>query len=503
MNPYPGLRPFREAETRFFAGRELAFNSLMTRLRLAPLTLMYARSGVGKSSFLSCKIVPNLKETTIVKARNEWGSDAPEALIDRDVEELERADSQAGQRRLLILDQFEDVFKTSGDINRFWDGLAAHVNVPARRVQFLISMREEWLGAWGDSSDYIPESMSALVRLGPLSDAELMKAISLPAEQEGTVKLAPELAQRIVKDLRRPSAFGLGESYVEPGLLQLVCSRLWEEAQRASGTMDLALYERLGRADKMSREFVWKELGLPSPAGFSAEDRLLWVGMTRHLVVAQGIKAVTSPIAMARKLRLEDLGLAGEATASKVAWAHAVQYLKEAPENRGEPPGTLVDWIGRVMSKGTEVGFLKAQGTAFGLATQSDVQVKRTTLVEISHDMLGVIFQQFAVEFEVWIRTRWAILWGLVFGLLVYVPMGVALMMSMDHWWLALLALVAGLVFLVLYLVVAWLMGMLLGLVIHIVSFPILRRFTRGQMPMKEPRGASRALRWLLRKRLR
>jgi len=54
-NPYPGLRPFRAEEAALFFGREALAASVATRLRLRPLTVLFARRGVGKSSFLTCR----------------------------------------------------------------------------------------------------------------------------------------------------------------------------------------------------------------------------------------------------------------------------------------------------------------------------------------------------------------------------------------------------------------------------------------------------------------
>jgi len=44
-NPFPGLRPFRADEAGLFSGREAISDSVLTRIRVAPLTVMFARSG--------------------------------------------------------------------------------------------------------------------------------------------------------------------------------------------------------------------------------------------------------------------------------------------------------------------------------------------------------------------------------------------------------------------------------------------------------------------------
>src|SRR5450631_1505478 len=110
MNPYPGLRPFRQNEADLFMGREVVQGSVTTRVRISPLTLLVARSGVGKSSFLTCRLIPKLQENSAIRYVNEWGSAAPEVLINHAIETIENERNGHREKPLLILDQFEDVF---------------------------------------------------------------------------------------------------------------------------------------------------------------------------------------------------------------------------------------------------------------------------------------------------------------------------------------------------------------------------------------------------------
>ena len=64
MNPFVGLRPFREDERHFFMGRELASAYLETRSAQNYLTLLFARSGIGKSSFLTSRVHPRFARGT-------------------------------------------------------------------------------------------------------------------------------------------------------------------------------------------------------------------------------------------------------------------------------------------------------------------------------------------------------------------------------------------------------------------------------------------------------
>ncbi|MBV8437480.1 MAG: ATP-binding protein, partial [Silvibacterium sp.] len=60
--PYVGLRPCERTEKAIFFGRELDANYLKDKIFSARLTLLYAPSGVGKSSILRTLVTPALEE---------------------------------------------------------------------------------------------------------------------------------------------------------------------------------------------------------------------------------------------------------------------------------------------------------------------------------------------------------------------------------------------------------------------------------------------------------
>jgi hypothetical protein len=392
---------------------------------------------------------------------------------------------------LLVLDQFEDVFKFSFDGSKLWDKLAEAANVSDPQIHILISMREEWLGAWGDALDYIPSAWQNVVRLPPLSTSELARAVTKPLDVEGTIAMEAPLVEELLRDLRKPNAFGLGGEFVEPGLLQLVCRKLWDAAHAAHAKIITnELYVKLGRADAIIRNFVWDEL---SDAGnekarFGAFDRVTWCGLTRHLVVAQGIKSIVSVDSLCRKLRLVDLGFTGEAVSRAVLPASllperlrkksdapnqskvsARAYIKLPPERRGPPPEKMVEWINSVVTKGVEAGFLKRQT---GSASSGN-------LFELSHDSLGPIFQQFALEFEVWMRVRATWLVGSIVVFMIILP--IALLQEVT-WWEFLVGLLIGIPVALIYFLIIYFIGFILRVVI---IYPILRWLCRGRMGLR------------------
>jgi hypothetical protein len=494
MNPYPGLRPFRPEEAKLFMGREVALQTVITRVRISPLTLLVARSGIGKSSFLTCRLNPKLMEDSAVCYLNEWGGALPEVLIDHALKSIEHDDAKQ-EKPVVVLDQFEDIFKLPYSREPLWDMLADVLNIDAHLVNMLISMREEWLGTWGESADYLPSWLGTIVRLTPLDAKELTRAIMRPPEIEGTISVEPALASELIRDLKRPTAFGLGDGYVEPGLLQLVCHRLWAEASRAPDRrMTVALYDRLGRADQITRDFVWMELGRAGTedSRFTSYDRVLWSGMTRHLVVAQGIKAITDSSALARKIRMEDMGLAGPAVAQVRLPKSDRAYLKQMPERRSDPPEALVRWISEVVEKGVQAGFLKQQRGLAGGPLDVKGQSNLKNLFEISHDSLSDLFQQFSVEFEGWIRIRWAKVVGVLFGAGFVAPWVIYSFIK-DGLLATLIVLAEVVLILIVYALLIALVVVLFGYLSRLIFFPIIRWLARGVVPMPSGRNGQRS----------
>jgi len=483
MNPYPGLRPFRADEAALFTGREMVAETVATRLRLSPITLLFARSGVGKSSFLTCRLIPLLAETSRVRYLNEWDATPPEVMIEQEVGSLQGGYGEFSERPVLILDQFEDLFKLPSNRDGLWDTLAGLVNIHDAPVSVLVSMREEWLGAWEEATDYLPDALSSLVRLSPLTDGELRRAVLRPAEVEGSVAVSADLVPFLLDDLRRPSAYGLGGAYVEPGLLQLVCRRLWDEAAAsAERAMDVALYTRLGRSEQIEREFIWSDLGSAGqPAGiFTAAERLVWVGLTRYLMAAPGVKAVVGADSLARRLQWRDLGAAGPAVMAASVGRRSRGYLRASPELRGEPPADVVALIDRVLKKGADLGFLKQQSGTVAAAEANVPAPAEAWRYELAHDALGELFQQFAVEFQGWMRQRVAILFGGLIGLLIVLPLFV------NSWHQhgfagAVGSLLAGAAL----VTIIWGLRRLFGLAVELLVYPLVRRLASGRMPLE------------------
>ncbi len=61
--PYPGVRPFEAYESNQFLGRDRDADLLYEKILSSRLTILYAQSGLGKSSLLRAKVIPRIEES--------------------------------------------------------------------------------------------------------------------------------------------------------------------------------------------------------------------------------------------------------------------------------------------------------------------------------------------------------------------------------------------------------------------------------------------------------
>ena len=63
-NPWPGLDPFDETDREYFYGRSAESGELLRLVRRELLTVLFGRSGLGKTSLLKAGLFPRLREET-------------------------------------------------------------------------------------------------------------------------------------------------------------------------------------------------------------------------------------------------------------------------------------------------------------------------------------------------------------------------------------------------------------------------------------------------------
>lgn len=71
-NPFKGLRPYSQQDRDKLFGRDRDLILMKDRIFSARTTLLFAGSGVGKTSFLNAKVIPELKKQCAVVWHNRW-----------------------------------------------------------------------------------------------------------------------------------------------------------------------------------------------------------------------------------------------------------------------------------------------------------------------------------------------------------------------------------------------------------------------------------------------
>jgi hypothetical protein len=145
---------------------------------------------------------------------------------------------------LVICDQFEELFvhyANSPQIREYCEQLGEAWADKSLRIQFLFSMREEWVGSMIEFRDTIPGIFGSYFRLQPIHANVARQVLTVPLARIGK-RMSEDAMSQILADLagcyrayqsEHRLAAGLPISpddnpFVELPALQLVCDQLWE-----------------------------------------------------------------------------------------------------------------------------------------------------------------------------------------------------------------------------------------------------------------------------------
>ncbi|MFD0658433.1 nSTAND1 domain-containing NTPase [Thermocatellispora tengchongensis] len=235
--PYRGLAVFEARHAEAFHGRERLTAALLARLAERagdprPL-LVGGASGSGKSSLLRAGLLPALDRGALGGARGVLFTPTADPLG-----ALAAAlPPPGGERVVLVVDQFEEVFTQCEDeAGRAAFIRALHAAASDGSALVVAAVRADF---YGRCAEY-PELRAALeggqVVVGPMTPAELRAAIERPAASAG-LELEPGLAEVLLND------YGGSEAGRLP-LLSHALLATWRE--RSGDTLTVAGYLRTG-----------------------------------------------------------------------------------------------------------------------------------------------------------------------------------------------------------------------------------------------------------------
>jgi WD40 repeat protein len=269
-NPFPGLRPFDFEQQHLFFGRDQQVSELHQRLDRNRFLAVIGPSGSGKSSLIRAGLVPALfggdgesgwkvavfrpgdgpldnltaavcEATDSADSLDEFAALAREGA-DGLVEMARRAGVAAGNRLLLIVDQFEEVFRVgqkSGDTSGFIDILLEASRQQDIPIYVVLTMRADFLGACTIFQG-LPEAINNGQYLIPrMTRAEMRAAIEEPvAVAVGQIDTA--LVERLLVDM--------GDNPDQLPVMQHALMRTWEHWETAGrpGPIAAVHYEAVG-----------------------------------------------------------------------------------------------------------------------------------------------------------------------------------------------------------------------------------------------------------------
>ncbi|HVT14686.1 MAG TPA: WD40 repeat domain-containing protein [Thermoanaerobaculia bacterium] len=349
FNPFPGLRPFEPNEDYLFFGREEHVDELLRRLRERRFLAVVGTSGSGKSSLVRAGLLPGLVGGFMVQAGSHWrvavcrpGHDpigsladalsAPELLgaqtgqtdmlrsllettLRRStlglVEAVRQARLPKGENLLIVVDQFEELFRYRASLGKsssdeaaafVWLLLeAAHQgDIP---IFVTLTMRSDFLG---DCSQFagLPEAINAGQYLVPrLSRDQIERAITGPIAVGGG-EIAPQLVQRLLGDV--------GDDPDHLPILQHALMRTWDEwtGHRQEGEpIQTRHYEAVG--------------GMREALSRHADEAYLSLSVERRGLAERVLRCLTEKGTdnreIRRPIRLRDLCAAVDSAADEVA----------------------------------------------------------------------------------------------------------------------------------------------------------------------------------------
>ena len=227
--PYRGLPAFEAGDRRFFFGREALVADVIGRLEPGRLLAVVGASGSGKSSLLRAGVAAAVRA-------GEVDGFAHATLLVPGADPV--LDVEDAPDRLLVVDQFEELFTLCADADRrrsFIDGLLA------LRCAVVIGVRADVYARLSGHAGLARAVAANQVLLGPMSADELARAITEPARLAG-LRLEPGLVELVLRDVAD-----------EPGALPLLSHALratWDrrdgrtltvEGYRASGGVATAI----------------------------------------------------------------------------------------------------------------------------------------------------------------------------------------------------------------------------------------------------------------------
>src|SRR5262245_2511998 len=264
-NPFPGLRCFLSEEDYLFFGRHQQIEDLLRRLRSNRLVAVVGTSGSGKSSLVRAGLLPAVLGGGMAQTGSAWdiavmrpgGSPLTHlaralceaGLYDADAEDvlfhlqatlnrsrnglleaIRQSRAAAGSKLLLVVDQFEELFRfhrasaTSQEEAIGFVKLLLHATQQAEQTVYVVlTMRSDFLGECSQFLGLAEAVNDGEFLIPRMTRDQIQEAIEGPIRVRGAA-IAPRLLFRLLNDVQ--------DSQDQLPVLQHALMRTWDLWQR-------------------------------------------------------------------------------------------------------------------------------------------------------------------------------------------------------------------------------------------------------------------------------
>jgi len=352
INPWKGLEFYVEEDTEMFFGRSVEVEELYNAIKYNTQTIIYGRSGTGKTSILNAGIFNRARKEYFLpislRLTHNVKLSYTQQIIDRIKEEIEKSDSEIENKilpidennislweflhtnlfwskdnfplvLLFVIDQFEEFFTLAKDENKvadFFEQLSdmcdnkmpkyinAHLNENNERYietiphKMVICLREDFLSYLEQRAKESPALRQNRFCIKEINGLQAMEIIMEPGKEIITEGVAFEIVKKVasITDLQHNE---LANIVLEPSILSLFCRELNNKRLEH-------------QEDKITFELV-KEFGDNIIANFydNAMSKLSFVAveyLEEHLITLAGFRnSVALANVLANGVTQEDL----------------------------------------------------------------------------------------------------------------------------------------------------------------------------------------------------
>ena len=339
-NPYVGPRTFLKEEGHLFFGRDREASDLIALVVSEQLVLFYAQSGAGKSSLINTRLIPGLEDKNYEilpvgrvggdlpaehKTNNVFAFNLMHSLVQQGIDpgglsltnflaklnrnelgyfyddsplpEIPEGEEYVPWRRVLIIDQFEELFSTHPEA---WEKREDLFRQLAQAMQddpylwVVLVMREDYIAALDPYAHLLPGGLRVRYYMQRLGREAALKAVTSPVHE--LRPYAEGVAERLVDDLRSTKVQkpdGTLEiqpgQYVEPVQLQVVCYGLWENLSPEGMQITEKDLQDVGDVDQSLAKYYEGRVQAVARAK-KVQERLIREWFGKKLITAGGIR---------------------------------------------------------------------------------------------------------------------------------------------------------------------------------------------------------------------